>query len=437
MTNRIFLLVILVSLSACSAMKTESPDTADLSYLYNPILNRLHPRYRVFNDNNSTSTLSVQLFTNEIQFNEANPDGVPRASLVFFYRLYNLSEGRVPVDTAFYNLPVDRQENRRDYVFNFPMNAPEGARYEIELLIRDVLRNATIQAHIQFDKQEGSEKHQYKIRGHFNRYEIFTPVLRDGDYINIMAPNLDADSLYVRYFKPYDRVPDPPSMLVPERALSLEPDRQVTILLSDTLPVMFPDKGVYLFTSDSASLNGTTIFNFGPTYPTMDDPAVMIPPLAYLAGPQGAADMLKEENLKIALDNFWLGVTNNVERSRELVRIYYNRVLYANYFFASYKEGWLTDRGMIYIIYGPPDKVYKTNEGERWGYRKPVVKSGWGMRYRLREEYLYFSFVKRENPFTYNDYTLLRSESVTTYWDQAIRSWMSGIVFRLDNPEDL
>ena len=89
---------------------------------------------------------------------------------------------------------------------------------------------------------------------------------------------------------------------------------------------------------------------------------------------------------------------------------------------------------MIYIIYGPPDKVYKTPGGERWGYLKKQVKRGWGIRYKVEDEYLYFSFRQRENPFTTNDYTLLRSESVTSYWDEAIRAWRSGIVFRLDNP---
>lgn len=91
---------------------------------------------------------------------------------------------------------------------------------------------------------------------------------------------------------------------------------------------------------------------------------------------------------------------------------------------------------MIYIIYGPPDKVYKTSDGENWGYRKPVVKSSWGGRYSVKEDYLFFNFKKRESIFSDNDYYLSRSESLVTYWDQAVMNWRKGIVFRLDNPED-
>jgi hypothetical protein len=110
--------------------------------------------------------------------------------------------------------------------------------------------------------------------------------------------------------------------------------------------------------------------------------------------------------------------------------------LYSNFYFTSFKEGWRTERGMIYTIYGPPDKVYKSSDGERWGYRKPVIKSSWGGGYHLEEEYLFFNFKFRENKFSDNDYYLSRSETLVTYWDKAVLSWRNGIVFRLDNPEE-
>jgi hypothetical protein len=92
---------------------------------------------------------------------------------------------------------------------------------------------------------------------------------------------------------------------------------------------------------------------------------------------------------------------------------------------------------MIYIIYGPPDKVYKTIDGENWGYKKPVIKSSWGGRYSVKEEFLFFNFKKRENEYSDNDYYLARNETLVTFWDKAVMSWRKGIVFRLDNPEGI
>ena len=43
--------------------------------------------------------------------------------------------------------------------------------------------------------------------------------------------------------------------------------------------------------------------------------------------------------------------------SNDLMEEYYRRVDYANTNFSYYQEGWRTDRGMVYILYGPPDNL--------------------------------------------------------------------------------
>jgi GWxTD domain-containing protein len=140
---------------------------------------------------------------------------------------------------------------------------------------------------------------------------------------------------------------------------------------------------------------------------------------------------------KLAVDEFWLSRGTNIERSREILRIYFKRVLFANLYFTSYKEGWRTDRGMIYIIYGPPDKIYKNSEGERWGYKKPVLESKWGSRYSVSEDYLWFQFRNIKNPFTTNEYYLNRSDATPTFWEQAVSSWRNGVAYSVASPDDI
>ena len=57
-----------------------------------------------------------------------------------------------------------------------------------------------------------------------------------------------------------------------------------------------------------------------------------------------------------------------MEQAKELIRIYYNRVFFSNYYFTSDREGWKTDSGMIFIVYGPPNTFYKSEDEEKWGY---------------------------------------------------------------------
>jgi GWxTD domain-containing protein len=44
-------------------------------------------------------------------------------------------------------------------------------------------------------------------------------------------------------------------------------------------------------------------------------------------------------------------------RENELMQEYYSRVARANQLFGSFRQGWETDRGEVYIRFGPPDEV--------------------------------------------------------------------------------
>ncbi len=71
---------------------------------------------------------------------------------------------------------------------------------------------------------------------------------------------------------------------------------------------------------------------------------------------------------KAAIDDFWLNIGGSLERARELLKKYYGRVKEANKHYSSYTQGWKSDRGMIYIVMGPPANIYKSKKDEIWMY---------------------------------------------------------------------
>ena len=78
---------------------------------------------------------------------------------------------------------------------------------------------------------------------------------------------------------------------------------------------------------------------------------------------------------------------------------YYRRVIYANEHFKGFQPGWETDMGMIYILFGIPNDVERTNDHrlrkvyESWHYfeiNKDFVfvdENGFGD-FRLKTPYL-------------------------------------------------
>lgn len=436
--NRLIITIVLLSVIAVSCKTTQpAVDSKDLSYIYNPTRDPIHPRFNVTNQSETKSVIAVKFLAGDLFFSEANPQGLPTASLLITVKLYNTTQGRSLADTSYLSANIVKEEGKQEYMYSISLSVNPGANYLAEVKILDRLRAIVVQAFVPFNTLSDNNRYNFMVRGSFDKNELFNPVMRMNEYVNLLYLKKHIDSLYISFYKPLKVIPDPPSMLLPEKTIDYGPDTIVPLPYSDTLSIMFPREGIYLFSTGRNIKEGYSFFNFGENYPLMNSPEAMIEPLAYLTTTDDLNSMRTAPKPKVALDEFWIKCGGNVDRARELIRIYYTRVQYANYYFTSYKEGWRTERGMIYIMYGPPDKVYKSSEGETWGYRKPEIKSSWGYRYRVKEDYLFFTFKQKENIFTDNDYYLSRSETLVTLWDQAVASWKSGIVFRLDNPAEI
>jgi GWxTD domain-containing protein len=415
----------------------QAVDYKDLSYLYNPTKSPINPRFNVINQTDELSELSIRFGSSDLFFSEANPEGVPTAMVLITVKLFNLSQGKALADTAVLNLSIVKETGKPEYIYKVPLTVVKGAEYVVEVKILDRLRLLVAQNFVQFNTQSYTNRYNFKIQEHFDKRELFSPILRLDEYVNLLYSRGHIDSIFISFYKPFKEVPDPPSMLLPEKIIDYDPQKVVALPYSDTLPMMFPNQGIYLCSVDRNIKDGFTLLNFGSSYPKLTSPEVMIEPLIYLASQDEMNDLRSAARPKAALDEFWIKCGGNVDKARELIRIYYTRAQYSNYYFTSYKEGWRTERGMIYIIYGPPDKVYKTSDGESWGYKKPVLRSRWGGRFTVSDSYLYFTFKKRADVFSDNDFYLSRSETLVTYWDKAVANWRKGIVFRLDNPKDI
>lgn len=435
--SQLFIITLFLAVIVSCRTTQSTVDLKDLSYLYNPTKNPVNPRYNVTNQTDESSVLSIRFFASDLYFSEANPKGVSTAMMLISAKLFNINQGKVLADTALLNINIVKQAGKAEYVYTIPLKVEKGTEYLTEIRILDRLRLKVVQAFVSFNTLSVNNKYNFRAQGHFEKNELFSPVLRVNEYVNLIYTRGPVDSLFISFYKPFTEVPDPPSMLLPEKTLDYEPERIVAIHYSDTLPLMLPREGIYLFTTGRNIKEGYTFLNLGESYPAMTTPEIMLKPLVYLASRNEIEDLASAIKPKIALDEFWIKCGGNIDKARELIRIYYTRVLYSNYYFTSYKEGWRTERGMIYIIYGPPDKLYKTAEGESWGYSKTATKSAWGSRYRVAEDYVFFNFKKRNSRFSDNDFFLSRNETLVTYWDQAVASWRKGVVFRLDNPEGL
>jgi GWxTD domain-containing protein len=82
-----------------------------------------------------------------------------------------------------------------------------------------------------------------------------------------------------------------------------------------------------------------------------------------------------DEEREAFIENFWLRRNPNPDSpENEFREEHYRRIAYANEHFAAGKPGWKTDRGRIYIMWGPADSIDSHPSGGM--YERPAEEGG-------------------------------------------------------------
>ncbi len=149
----------------------------------------------------------------------------------------------------------------------------------------------------------------------------------------------------------------------------------------------------------------------------------MIEALAYIASERELRDIRAGETpweRKRRFDAFWGRLVANRQVAADLIERYYSRIEEANLRFSTFKEGWKTDRGMIYVIFGAPAYVETRIDAEVWHY-------GY-----VGDDPLSTFVFQRIRPFpadlVFEHYLLERRPYYERPWSRALERWRNGSV---------
>lgn len=176
--------------------------------------------------------------------------------------------------------------------------------------------------------------------------------------------------------------------------------------------VNFSKKGLYLLQKDTTSIEGLA-FRVEEDYPQYTRLTNLPGPLIYISTRQEYERLIASTGNKKAFDRVILSIASDTDRARILMRNYFRRVELANRFFTSYKEGWKTDRGMIYIIFGKPDTVFRFDDREVWTYDND--------QFDIR-----FNFSRSSTLFDPDNFVLIREKKYESTWYEAIDLWRNA-----------
>ncbi len=259
---------------------------------------------------------------------------------------------------------------------------------------------------------------RYSLYKNNESYPSFDAFLKSGESVTVKSFYGEKKQLYLKYYST-DSPPALSPMSTTKRS-DIEGFKDMgTVSITTNEPIKLENKGTYVLLEDSSRLDhGYGFLVVEDIFPKMARIEEVKEPLFYMSTNKEIESLKKEAGAKASLDQYLLGISSgNQTQARQILRSYFKRVEMANKLFTNYKEGWKTDRGMVYIILGPPSRIQKSGQREVWLYAQNQ---------NLSE--IIFNFYRKPNQFSEDNYELVRYPEYGAFWYPFVEAWRTGSI---------
>jgi GWxTD domain-containing protein len=417
-----FLCSVLLMLTVLYNCSTPSNTRNSKSAANNKFTNEtytIRPEFAVFNVSEKESEMYFKIANKELLY--TRPDGINFYSNVLIsFRLFKNYESKDILDSASTRImDLNNESVNKFLIGKLTIKTPLYKRYVLRITVTDLNRNVTSTHLLPFEKETDLGRNNFMIKNFQEDVPLFSNYVKPNQKINIAYKSKLSVALNVRYYKRDFPLAAPAFSSVDPKPFLYKADSVFTLQLDKDgkTDFTFPQKGFYHFQLDTSRKEGLTLFCFSDYFPEIKTAEDMIPSLRFITSFEEYNELLSSNNKRQSVEKFWLNCSGNLDKAKELIKRYYNRMQDANYYFTSYLEGWKTDRGMVYLIYGKPSTIYRKPNAETWIY---------GDESNINS--LYFTFNKVNNPFTENDFSLERSTTYKQSWYIAVDNWRQGRV---------
>lgn len=412
-----FFFILVVLSFACQTPSKIS--NQNLSYSYRKSENILHPQYTVQHTSAQTSILHFSISTSELLYVRSGESKSFTARVAVTYRLLSSYDAKQAIDTGSV-LVIDKdytdQPNllvaKTEFKASYPNN------YVLEVVVQDLNRNISSKSVLNIYKTSFQTAQNFLLTDTSFKQPIFRNVLRKDETVDLhYTGGIKQSKLFVRYYNRQFPLPAPAFSTFTPKPFDYLADSTfaLTIDTAGNTRIHLEKLGFYHFQLDTTNKDGFTVYRFSEQFPYLTAPEQLIPMLRFITTRQEFEDLMAQADKKKAVDDFWQKNGGNNERAKSILKTYYSRAQEANLYFTSYCEGWKTDRGLIYTIYGQPNTLYKQDNVETWVYGEDASYKS-----------LSFVFVKVINPFSENDYQLNRSDMFKDEWYKSVDAWRQG-----------
>lgn len=421
MTRYTYTCLILIGLFAACYPKSvpKSANKINPAKTNNP-LSSLHPDFLIYHHTDNESKVFFHINSTQLLYAK-NPDNEEFSCRIKInWKVYKSLEMKVATDTGSVMFSDIGSDKAFKHIYaSFLIRLPSGSNYYIKFTVIDLNKNAQ-GTQVYFTSKLNKYQHNYfYARNQSDSSVCYYNSIKD-NIIHLYTSLNPSVKLYIRCYKKVFSQAPPSFSEVPMPQFKYQPDTLLEIYTDSNgyAQINLPEYSFFQLQTDTSLRAGITLFRFTKGFPAVTSEQMLLEPLRYMCTSSEYEKLKSAKDIKLAVDNFWITRCGSKERARELIKTYYTRVEEANRKFTSFTEGWKTDRGMIWLIFGEPAVIETKEQYISWLYRD-----------RFNNLTMRYNFIKVNNPFTDNDYWLERNISYKPVWYEAVETWRQGRVY--------
>ena len=403
----------------CSVSSNNASNNYSYLYSRGSIIN---PEFKIYHTNNDTSEIIFKIESADLIYSRPSQEFPYQSKFTISYAIYEDLNSKHIVDSLTTHIVDINPTKKHKLIYGrIKFAYSEGRSGAIKITTFDQQRNQEHKTVSNIRKNSLSSDQNFLAIE--NNRKMTRPFITSDDTVTILSARNAGNSFILKWFDDDFGISRPPFASKDIIDFDLIPNETFELQISKDgkASVLLPSDGLVLIQTDSSKAEGLTLFRFDKNYPKIANATGLAEPLRYICSNDEYTSLTESDNQKLAVEQFWIEKCKSKERAREIIQEYYTRVNEANSYFTSYIEGWKTDRGMVAIIYGKPLNIEKRNDYEVWKY-------GQGSSYQSPS--LSFTFYKRQNPFTENDYRLKREYIFKPGWYRALDIWRAGRIYK-------
>jgi GWxTD domain-containing protein len=374
----------------------------------------------VCHKNANTSELHYKINTKGFLYKKTSNEINFTAKFVIKCKLYLEGKSKNLVDTAnVYLNDVDGLQREKIMLGKINFNTAQIGKYELDLQIVDLNGSANKTWKLNFERKEKNDVNYFYLITVKDSIPVFNQILKPNTEYYLINNAPENNAIRIEHYYNSRSLPPPIFSEEDDTESNLSLDSFYVVNTKLNNKIKCNKEGIYKFyLGEDISNTYKRGVLFNKSFPKVGDYEVMIASMRFILNKEEYKNLVTATDKQAAVEKQWLTFAGSADRAEKVIKSYYGRVESANREFTSNIEGWKTDKGLVKIIFGSPDRINNLYNRELWVY---YIGGNYSQ--------VVFEFYREDSS---KEYALTRSQNFKDLWYYAVDTWRQGRAFLRD-----